>query len=252
MARFLNDPPILIQHIPRTGGTWIQYAVESLYADDEYARVLRGGDLATNPRSWHPTWAPKKHCLLHHYYAGRIPPDAVIACFVRHPLAYYESTWRYLERIGRAKRLHICQSRKWPWHPQREPAEKWLPDFNAWAMRMTEEVPGWATRLFEAYTGPRGAEICSFIGRTETLQDDFVRLLRMHGHEDRDTSAVELIPQQNAAPNAEVEWDTLVMAAVLCSENVAVDRWYGASTINRRNYRVANASRVAAAEAVAQ
>lgn len=251
MARFLNDPPILIQHIPRTGGTWIQRAVEMLYADDEYARVLRGGDLATNCRSWHPTWAPKKHCLLHHYYAGRIPPDATIACFVRHPLAYYESTWRYLARIGRAKRLHICQSRKWPWHPQREPSDKWLPDFNAWAVRMTEEVPGWATRLFEAYTGPRGAEICSFIGRTETLAEDFAELLLAHGHENRDAAVVKSISPQNAAPDPKVEWETLAMAAVLRSECVAVDRWYGASTINRRVYRVANAPGVAAETALA-
>ncbi len=168
MARLLSKHKVLIQHIPRTGGTWQEMAL-----DIAGIRVNRWLDKQ-------PPWIPKKHALLNHYHRRQLMQAKYVAAFVRHPIAYYESIWKWLSEL-RPRDFKTIETR-WNWHPKRSVARHYSKDFNAWVFAVLKAEPLWYTRLVEQYVGPEGGEFCDFIGRTETLTEDFLDLLSIVGY----------------------------------------------------------------------
>ena len=121
MARFLPESGLLIQHMPRTGGTWVERAVR------------RCGIRHSNWISSQPRWLPKKHSLITHYRFPKMARVRLIACFVRHPLAYYESVWKWMARgMKRRGAVHL---RRYSWHPRFCSVRWYQLDFNDWYRR---------------------------------------------------------------------------------------------------------------------
>jgi hypothetical protein len=150
-----------------------------------------------------------------------------VAAFVRHPLAYYESVWRFVKWFRDFKKN---RHRVWrPWDTVGVVEELWDDDFNDWALRFTEEQPCWQTRLFETFVGPDKGEHCHFIGRTESMETDVRNLLLMLGH--GDFSEVSLRHcRRNMMPRWQVprvKWTDEAKDAVLRSERLVVSRFYG-------------------------
>jgi hypothetical protein len=157
MALLLRNAVFI--HIPKTAGQWVAHAIRRAgLAEGSLGPVHASPDeLAHDPR-----------------YRSR----PIRFAFVRDPVTWYPSMW--------AHRTHEA------WSPIDDPewfSERWIDrwaeftanvrakTFDEFVNRCAEWYPdGWVSRLYEAYT-----DDCTHIGRSETVQDDLVRILRLAG-----------------------------------------------------------------------
>ena len=121
-------------------------------------------------------------------------------------------------------------------------------DFDVWVERLLTTHGNWVTRYFETAIGPQWGEWCQFVGRTETLQEDFVKIMRLLGHGSRVESNKEEMdtlsyigsanPQFLKKPTKKLQivWRQDLKRQVEHEERVGIRRWYGEDTINRRVY----------------
>jgi hypothetical protein len=147
-------------HIPKTGGAWATKAMEA--AGIEFA----------------PMWKKPHPKLCHIDLRGKFT-----FAFVREPLAWYCSVWRYhrqytqdeWEKINRWIDLPLCE----------------------FLEGMIENHPGYMGRYLEQYVGAGDTEI-DFIGRNECLPDDLVRALKLAGQPFSE-EALRAYPPHNAS-----------------------------------------------------
>lgn len=220
MARFLPDAGLLIQHIPRCGGSFVERALDELKIP--YVRWLEK----------QPDRLPRKHSLLEHYRREPMREVRAVACWVREPVAYYKSVWCWLTQAGERGRRKLLT--KWSWHPHASAARLYAPDFGRWVWLVLDREPAWATRIFESYTGPEGGEFCQFVGRCETIAEDLPELLDRVGFV-ADQQVVQNIPRQNESKVPKPEIGRWAEDKIRESERVAIRRWYGAEA-DRRSY----------------
>lgn len=209
--RYLKDTRTLILHVPRTGGSWIERAVGLLRIPA--SRWSRTGNRGT----------PKKHAPLQMLKPQNRMSVDYSAAFVRHPIQYYASVWKYLSTRGAA----VSRGR-WSWHPWRKQIELWQPDmtFDDWVWLTLRKDPQWYTRLLEVYIGPPGGELVDFVGRNEHLLADFARLLELRGYDvRRRVGELQQLGWVNATSGG-VNWQDGLMAEVLDSERLAIERFY--------------------------
>ena len=234
MSYYLPEKSALSLHIPRTGGTWVKEAMfQAKIPMDKWGRVCE-------------TYRPRKHTIIPHIHPKLWAKVGVVFSFVRHPVPYYVSVWRFTTRsweIWPDKMKMMVIERKDP-AVINEAVLRWKPDFDEWLDEMLEEEPGWVTRWFERYVGPSGGEFCHYIGRTETLESDLEQVLRMLGYGKLWDEKRERIAQiQHAknkiraakAPNIEVTDDQ--RARIERSERVVIRRFFGEETFKKRVYR---------------
>jgi len=96
MALLLKSGAVFL-HIPKTGGTWVTQVLEECGLircrfSHKHADLHR---VMYSPR--YCPWQHAKRCLRfgRAWHAG--VADAYKFCFVRHPLRWYESWWRYMK-----------------------------------------------------------------------------------------------------------------------------------------------------------
>lgn len=214
MARLLKRSGLLIQHIPRTGGTWIECVLE---------------DMEISVNRWlckQPGWFPKKHSLLNHYFRESMNQVRYIAAFVRHPADWYESIWKWFNHTG-PRDFHKMEN-WWRWHPKRKVARLFDKQFNVWVRRVLEEEPMFCTRTFELYVGPDGGEFCDFIGRTESLKEDFIELLWGFGYRDEVNAHMDnlLSSKPRNVRKDPVSWDPGLLRLLEDQERPTIQRFY--------------------------
>jgi hypothetical protein len=235
MTYWVRDKRVLFVHIPRTGGLWWHYSFKHL--------DIPGSLFGWNYR---PRWVVKRHTLPGNFYRNCTRKVDLICTIVRHPISLYESWWKWINRAFETDKSSRRDSKIWNpdgvWNPAKHLLRLWSPDFNAWMTAVMEEQPAYFTRLFEWYAGPEGAEYCSYIARQETLQTDFYRLVTMLGYEKRLRGFDPAHVDTNKAHRGrfcglgEVEWDPDVKKQMMHNERVAIDRFYGESTKDKRKY----------------
>ena len=232
MARFLLEQGVLFQHIPRTGGTWIEKAIDC-------CGIKRKGWFGKNLQCF-----PRKHSLLGHYHRCHLAKVNTVVAFVRHPISYYESVWKWLMD----NRNHPLTRSWWTWHPHLS-AMRWFRavgskspgSFDDWVYMMTTKEPMWCTRLFEAYVGPPGGEIVDWIGRTETLTDDFRSFMTEVGYGEEVESNWQEVTDLGCvnAGTAKPLWSPDMKSRVLESERSIIDRFYAREGTRRKYARLA-------------
>lgn len=226
MARFFPDSGALFQHVPRTGGTFVERAVKTL---------------GIRCNRWiyrQPKTLPKKHSLLSHYHRKDMTGVEFVFAFVRHPVSYYISAWQYLceSRMASYRRLSLLWT-QWRWHPFRQAALLYRGDFCEWAERILDQEPGWATRLMGWYVGPEGGEFCDYVGRTETLIPDLTEVLTHLGHR-VDESVLNGLGRINVSlPGNVVEIPAELRARIEREERVLIRRFYSEDTLAKRWFR---------------
>jgi len=234
MSYFLPEKKALFLHIPRTGGTWTKEAMfQAGIPMDKWGRI---GE----------PYRPKKHTIIPHIRPDLLQRVGVVFAFVRHPVQYYVSIWRFATRSWKDR----PEEMQWKVRERNDPAaineavNRWKPDFNEWLEEMLEEEPGWATRWFERYVGPPGGEFCHFIGRTETIEQDVEQVVRMLGYGDRWDEKRERIAmirharnrvRTAKAPHPEVTDEQRVR--IERSERVLINRFLSEDTFENRVYR---------------
>lgn len=226
MARFLPDSGALFQHVPRTGGTFVQEALTALAVPTTHW-TKRVPD------------SPKKHSLLNHYYPSYMVEVKLIFAFVRHPVDYYSSVWRYLHDARQVSRRRFSLTiTKHRWHPFKQAALLYKPDFCEWVDAMVEAEPAWATRLFESYVGPEDGEFCQFIGRTETVRSDLANLL-IHFNYRIDPADLIKVPKANKSLSPPPDIPDELRNRICRQERVLIRRFYGHATMCKRWYGLA-------------
>ena len=229
MARYLIDSKALFQHIPRTGGTFVETVI-----DDMKIPCIRW-------ISKQPLGYPKKHCLFFYYQNHQKVNVKFVFAFVRHPVDYYMSTWRYLHDAAqfRSSRLAALWS-KFIWHPFRNVGLIYKPDFCEWVEGVLEQEPAWATRLMESYVGPEHGEFCQFIGRTETLRSDLANLL-IHFNYQIDPSDLLKEPKVNKSLTPPPAIPDELRNRICREERVLIRRFYSEDTLVKRWYGTGSA-----------
>lgn len=230
MAR-LDQNGVFFHHIPRTGGTWVEQAIKI-----SPGRWIRMSGKAREG-------LPQKHKLISHYRFDQMYRLKYVFTFVRHPIGYYESVWKWLSIAGKASR-NWCGGRKarraqklLSWHPKREACRIWDHDFSTWIRNMIQFQPCYVTRLYEQFCGPDGGEFCNYIGRMETLEMDFFSVMKIVGIEikecEREIKELGII---NPSSDMDVKWDDGLKKEMMWMERLAIQRFYNTDTADRRIY----------------
>lgn len=168
----LQLPNSVFFHVPKTGGTWVRYA------------VARSG-IETNE-----VIKSMKHGKIEPIYAFHAKPSQV-AChgrfrfaFVRHPFSYYQSYWAYRQILSKWNdfdRTHMHR------------------DFSMFVRSVTNAFPlGWVSSIYRKYVGEVDHPLVDFVGKKESLIDDLITALRLAG-EEFDEEAIRTAPKQNQA-----------------------------------------------------
>jgi hypothetical protein len=93
-------------------------------------------------------------------------------CFVRNPIDWYESWWRYM--CQRSGVDWADQTDLHSWHPCQSLKDTGDADFNVFVRNVIAARPGFITELYSTYDQPG----INFVGHQESLADDLVRVLR--------------------------------------------------------------------------
>ena len=202
MSVCLRRSGALFLHIPKTGGSWVEYALGQIGIETDLAQTIAGVTF--------------RHSLLS--MITRNYP--FVFTFVRHPLSWYESWWKFQAGIWKIFEPGV-------WHPQRvlEPCRS--DDFNEFVRLVIENEPGYVSRMYEWFIGPPGHQFVQFVGRQENLVEDLIEVLSCLGYP-IDPQAIRRLARANESEKrfGEPVWDPGLRREVLGLETSAIRRFY--------------------------
>lgn len=173
MALILKNGAVFL-HVPKTGGNWV-------------TKILQELDLVEAN-------VGHKHCDVDHFFTphivGRMPllkyttrrmfnrlpfnTEPYMFCFVRNPLTWYESWFKYMEQPSR-RWLHWGDERSvYDWHPNSILNGLGCASFEEFVRNVNKKRPGYVTELYGWYTRPQ----MDFVGKQERLEDDLIEVLK--------------------------------------------------------------------------
>lgn len=226
MAVILEDGSVFL-HIPKTGGTWVSGVLRDL----GLARCSIGHRHANWPHLLAPGWQGAGRRLEYLYKRARhlrLHPRPFTFCFVRHPLKWYESFYRYKSQPDIAWELDGDADDFDRWHPNAvlnglgQTAGGRTVEFNDFVAAVHRKFPGYVTALYDHYT----FHPVDFVGKQESLREDLVAVLEGRGF-DFDPDAIREADAVNVSAGRKetVEWDPELRARVLEAEAGALERF---------------------------
>lgn len=209
-VRLINGAEFI--HIPKTGGSWVEQALRQCglvdsrqghkHADfDRVQNHNRLGSLRELRRTMISTLKIKN------WTTSR--QRGFRFCFVRHPLKWLESHWKYKQ--GRNWSPDGEENSKSNWHPNSALNGLGSSDFNQFVRNVIRKRPGYVSEFFFSYTKPG----ISFIGKTESLVDDLIEVLKLQGlkFDEAKIRGVERVNVSKTNP-AEIQWDPQLKTTV--------------------------------------
>jgi hypothetical protein len=194
-------------HVPKTGGTWVWAVLNALglvkaRLGHEHADLVHA--------AWHDRFASDAKVLrqLLRKFAGSarapvtMPFDSFKFCFVREPLKWYESYWRFMQTMDWQPLGDEAVPEKW--HPNAMLNGLGSPDFNTFMANVNRKRPGYVTEMYGWYT-PANID---FVGRQEFLREDLEKALKLMKVE-FDPGYLTKLPLINQSPShiPVPEWD---------------------------------------------
>lgn len=204
MSLVLVDTNALFLHIPKTGGIWVERALAAAGIGFEQAPMKAG--------------VSQRHALA----ADLAGSYEFSFTFVRHPLQWYESWWKFVAMT-------------WPqweptvWHPQRDLEACAEDEFPAFIENCIERQPAYVTRMYEWYVGAPGLDRVQFVGHQEHLADSLIGVLRGLGY-GFDEQLIRGQPSANVSDSlvGAPIWPRSLRADMEALERPAIERFYGA------------------------
>ncbi len=231
-------------HIPKTGGSWVLTILEEMglvrrqvgrspHTAYEHAVLFPGEKRRWKEWRRAENWRPAN--ITH---SGRYMKLPYTFCFVRHPVKWYESWWRYLKGMGEItwKVEAINEERRLKrWNTITVPTRAFCPDFNEFVRNMHSQFPGYVTWMYGMYAVPE----VNFVGKQEQLADGLIKVfndLKIPFDESR----VRERPHVNKAKLSEetIQWDEGLLREIQAAEQTIMVRYgypvFSASDRNKR------------------
>ncbi|MGJ8593508.1 MAG: hypothetical protein ACSHXF_13235 [Aquaticitalea sp.] len=199
-------------HIPKTGGTWVSSILNEnnlISSDKGHKHADYDANLFDFDSNLFPMGKGRKRNLL--LLLSLLKTKGIMKdtshlnqpfrfCFVRHPLLWYESWWKFMETVkwrdfGKTNSPNM-------WHPNAILNGLGSSDFNEFIWNVIQKRPGYVSELFMSYTKSG----INFIGRTESLNQDMIDVLNILDIE-IDTTKILKAPKFHESRKLEVEWD---------------------------------------------
>lgn len=230
MTTELIDGSIFL-HVPKTGGTWAYEVLRRLRLIRRPVGKNQGGHsdftrallYPRNKPRWRE-WSNPANLSLHNLLApGRHAKLPFTFCFVRHPVSWYESAWRFLPTIPQAKRatwINAEKRLKRIMHPFGIACRCLHSDFNHFVHNILQAFPGYVTWIYTLFAPPE----VSFVGKQESLTNDLIAVLRDRGFQ-FDQELVRTHPRANESQSFPVKWDASLLREVQEVEAAALRRF---------------------------
>ncbi len=228
-------------HIPKTGGSWIT----KVLTEQKLVRANFGHKHATFDRVLFRENFEKSYKLipsmLGRWFMKNFGRDRrrneYMFCFVRHPLKWLESFWRFCKGLdwnawGEVRSRTL-------WHPNAILNGLGHDEFSPFVGNVIRRRPGYVSELFASYT-QAGID---FIGRQENLVDDLICVLK-HLNENFDEDFVRTYREVNAShtPKEAVHWTPEIRRAALQTELPALLHYGYLTAEDRQLLHVAEAA----------
>ena len=224
MALLLKGGAVFL-HIPKTGGSWVAHVLEDcglivraiagVHKHIDLNRLIYYDKFYSEEGS---IWSPRKRKM--NAWISQVVDPKFVFCFVRHPLSWYESWWKFMSQPSKNWREFGSETDRAKWHPNSALNGLGDADFNTFVRNVITKRPGYVTELYGWYARPRVA----FVGKQENLCEDLIRVLKQL---DLDFSE-DLIRSHEpvlASPNNEkVNWDPALREEVLRLEYATLVR----------------------------
>jgi hypothetical protein len=210
MALTLTDGSLFI-HVPKTAGNWIRSVLEDNnlagreigHKHSTYDRTLLKETPVTSELDHLRSASRGAFDRLRRLLGGQPAHERTNQfrfCFVRHPLSWYESWWKYQERRDEWEYFGDQESNG-DWHPNSTLNGLESPDFNEFVANVVRHRPGYVTELLFSYAKPG----IDFIGKKENVRDDLRTVLDKLGLS-YDRSSIYDSEKVNVSTK-EFEWD---------------------------------------------
>ena len=219
MALLLKNGAVFL-HIPKTGGNWVTEVLYNLDLVEENVAA--------------------KHADIDRYfsYPGKTrisiiklalkellsfpKKEPFMFCFVRNPISWYESWFKYMSQPTRNWRDWGGENSIYGWHPNRMLNGVEADSFNELIENMIKKRPGYVTEMYGWYTEPP----MRFIGKQENLANDLIEVLKimnLNFDEEyvRNYKKVGVSPK----PSKEIVWDPDLKRKVTLLEYAGLVRY---------------------------
>ena len=207
-------------HIPKTGGRWVEsilYSNNLVSHNKGHKHADYDANLFDYDSNLFPIGKGRKRnlLLLMSLFKTKVISKDVSHqtspfrfCFVRHPLSWYESWWKFMVPMGWREfgKTNTANS----WHPNSVLNGLGSNDFNEFLWNVIKKRPGYVSELFMSYTKSG----INFIGRTESLNQDMLDVLNILGLEVDESKILEA-PKFHVSKKLQVEWDPKLKAMMM-------------------------------------
>ena len=222
MALLLKSNALFL-HIPKTAGTFVIRTLENLgliqaHVGREHANF---SEVFWHDRLHHDDKVFRNLVRRRLGLLPRIDPAGFRFCFVREPLSWYISYWRFMQGLE-WRRWGDDERNPYHWSPLAMLNGLGSADFNAFMRNVNAARPGFVTELYGWYVRPG----MSFVGRQENVRADLLKVFDLL-HYDLDPASVPLEERHNESPStvALPEWDPAVREETLRLEYAGYVRY---------------------------
>lgn len=221
-------------HIPKTGGTWIASVLKDLNLIHKRISVK------------HATFLCGKR-ELYKFAVGEISKDKKIQpppfsfCFVRNPINWYESWYKYITDPIRKGRTFGSEIDIRYWHPTAILNNLVDEDFNIFVENVNKKRPGYVTELYGWFTLHK----VNFIGKQENLVNDFIKVLKIMNI-NFDEDFIRNYPRQNESRklDKEIIWNKEILTKTILYEYSAFKRYDYESTLLKFGLNIENINKI--------
>jgi uncharacterized protein Usg len=226
MAFLLKNGAVFL-HVPKAGGTWIKYVLQEL--------DLIEAPLGHMHSDWERSfWHDKLHrdlkvvryilrrAVRSRRAQARIDPNCFKFCFIREPLIWYESYWRFMQSLDWSWKNWGDEKDPYKWHPCAMINRLGSPDFNEFMHNVNKKRPGFVTEMYGWYVRPG----IGFVGKTEYIRQDLIKTFSLMKLE-VDVRRILSMPMKNESPShiPRPEWDPALKKATLRLEHAGYVRF---------------------------
>ena len=216
MALLLKSGGVFL-HIPKTGGNWVTTALKEaglVYRDFGYHK--------------HLDWYRSSECPSFQPFWRRFLPSSLWCdmrsvftfCFVRHPLSWYESWWRYMSQTKVNWKHFVDNKNHLYWHPNAYLNGLGDCNFSNFVRNVQAKRPGYVSEMFSWYVHPS----IGMVGKQENLRQDLVRALHMQNLNFDEQFFMDYPKVGVSQVREKLVWEESLREEMLRLEHVAITR----------------------------